>query len=115
MIQRRFTLGILSFSIVVATAGCSEKAVPTPLESAVQKDREISETIMSRIDKDVALSDDKGNFQVMTVNGETTIYGVVDSELERSHAEQMATEVSGVKAVTSRIKLKNQQVQTASR
>lgn len=118
MIQRRFLLGLMSLGVILSAAGCAEKAVPTQMESAVRQDRDISEAIIDAIKKDVALSDDAPNFQVLTVNGEATVYGVVDSELERSHAEQIATEAKNVRGVTSRIKLKTQQatnIKTASR
>lgn len=111
---RRLMLGTTSLCIVLSAAGCAEKAAPTPMEQSVRQDRQISETILSEIKKDIALSDDIDNFQILTVKGEAMIYGVVDTELERSHAEQIATEVEGVRGVTSRIRLANQPVQTAA-
>ncbi len=113
MIERRFVLGAISF--ILAAAGCAEKANPTAMESYVRKDRAISDRIMDAIQKDVALSDDAPNIQVLTVNGESTLYGSVDSELERSHVEQIAADADGVRGVTSRIKLSDQKVRTASR
>jgi osmotically-inducible protein OsmY len=113
MMLRQIMLGLASLSVILGAAGCSEKAVPTPMESSVKQDRDISETIMDRINKDVALSDKSRTFQVMTVKGDTTIYGVVHNELERSHAEQIAADTKGVRSVTSRIKLANQPVPTA--
>ena len=115
--QQRLMLGLIGLGIVAGLTGCAEKAVPpSPMESAVRTDKQISETILDRYKKDVSLSDDIDSFQVMTVKGEATVYGVVDSELERSHAEQMVVDTKGVKGVTSRIKLVTEAapVQTAS-
>jgi osmotically-inducible protein OsmY len=118
MILRRIMLGIAGLSVALGAAGCGEKIAPTPMEASVGKDRDISETIIDRINKDVALSDNSRTFQVMTVKGDTTIYGVVNNELERSHAEQIAADTNGVRSVTSRIKLAHQappaSTQTAS-
>jgi osmotically-inducible protein OsmY len=114
MMLRRLMLGFTTLCIAAAATGCAEKTTPTPMEQSVQQDRAISERVLNNIKKDVALSDDIDNFQVLTVKGEAMIYGVVDNELERSHAEQIATEVEGVRGVTSRIRLSNQPVQTAA-
>lgn len=114
MTVRRILLGIISLGAILSAAGCSGKATPTKMENAVKADRAISQTIMDRISKDVALSDNSQTFQVLTVKGQTTLYGVVNNELERSHAEQIATDTKGVTGVTSRIRLANQPVQTAS-
>lgn len=117
MIQQRVRLGLSALGIMALLAGCAEKAIPpSPMEASVRQDKQISDTVMDRIKKDVALSDDSNSFQVMTVKGEATIYGVVDSELERSHAEQIVADTHGVKGVTSRIKLVTEapSVQTAS-
>lgn len=114
MTVRHILLGIMSLGVVLGTAGCTAKARPTPMENAARADRAISQTIMDRISKDVALSDNARTFQVLTVRGETTLYGVVNNELERSHAEQIASDTQGVTGVTSRIRLANQPVQTAA-
>lgn len=117
MIQQRLMLGLIGFGIAASLTGCAEKAIPpSPMESSVRTDKQISENILDRYKKDVSLSDDIASFQVLTVKGEATVYGVVDSELERSHAEQIVVDTKGVKGVTSRIKLVTEApaVETAS-
>jgi osmotically-inducible protein OsmY len=104
----------MGLGVVLSLSACSEKGSLTPMESSVKKDRDISEAIIDRFNKDVALSDNAPTFQIMTVKGETTIYGVVNNELERSHAEQIASDTKGVTSVTSRIRLANQPMETAS-
>lgn len=113
MIFRRSIYGLIAVAVAVSASGCSnnqsktDEVKLTAMESVVKHDHEVADKIMDKISNDVMLKSKAESFQIMSVRGDTTIYGVVNSELEREHAERIAQETPGVKAVTSRIKLKS--------
>ena len=108
MIFQRSIIGLVAVVTAVAATGCAsheEQLKSTAMEDAVNRDRAIATNIMNKLNSDVMLKKRVNSFQIMTVRGETTVYGVVNSELEREHAEEIAQDTDGVKSVASRIKL----------
>jgi hyperosmotically inducible periplasmic protein len=70
-------------------------------------DMKITQDIRKSVMSDKSLSTYAHNAKIVTLNGEVTLNGVVNSQAESASIEQMATQVAGSGHVVNKLKVKS--------
>lgn len=74
-----------------------------------QADIRVTADIRKAILDDSSMSMDAKNIKVITVNGVTTLRGVVDSDAEKTAIESKARAVAGVSQIDNQLEVKKSQ------
>lgn len=89
----------------------AEAKTLTPMDQAKgsKRDVELTRKIRELIVKDKDMSGDAKNIKIITINGVATLRGPVESAVEKSKIESLASRVVGAGSVTNQLEVKSHQ------